>query len=213
MADYIVHRDSDYLEHHGILGQKWGVRRFQNPDGTLTQAGKERYRGEIGEQDRKNLDTVRNKFRRSYAAQASKNENGLLSYDQVRKAEKSLSGESGESIRSLANSKMFDFDDYYDEIDWKNKKRMAERPLAGRKALQAFYDALYDAVNKRDQMKAEFVNEALQKLDNVKKKDRELAEAYVHYIFKDMEEWMDEVSSNAGELNKFTVRSIADALK
>ena len=30
------------LYHHGILGQKWGVRRFQNPDGSLTAAGKRR---------------------------------------------------------------------------------------------------------------------------------------------------------------------------
>lgn len=28
------------LQHHGVLGQKWGVRRFQNRDGTLTSAGK-----------------------------------------------------------------------------------------------------------------------------------------------------------------------------
>ena len=31
-----------YLEHHGILGMKWGVRRFQNKDGSLTSAGKKR---------------------------------------------------------------------------------------------------------------------------------------------------------------------------
>ena len=33
----------DFLEHHGIIGQKWGVRRFQNLDGSYTLAGKERY--------------------------------------------------------------------------------------------------------------------------------------------------------------------------
>lgn len=36
----------NYIEHHGILGQKWGVRRFQNPDGSLTEAGKKRYLSE-----------------------------------------------------------------------------------------------------------------------------------------------------------------------
>lgn len=34
---------TDILAHHGILGQKWGVRRYQNEDGTLTPAGKKRY--------------------------------------------------------------------------------------------------------------------------------------------------------------------------
>ena len=33
----------NHLEHHGIIGMKWGVRRYQNKDGTLTNAGKTRY--------------------------------------------------------------------------------------------------------------------------------------------------------------------------
>ena len=33
---------SDYLYHHGIKGMQWGVRRYQNPDGSLTAAGKKR---------------------------------------------------------------------------------------------------------------------------------------------------------------------------
>lgn len=33
----------DYLVHYGIKGQQWGIRRFQNEDGTLTEEGKARY--------------------------------------------------------------------------------------------------------------------------------------------------------------------------
>lgn len=36
------------LYHHGIKGQKWGIRRYQNPDGSLTAKGIERYSGNKG---------------------------------------------------------------------------------------------------------------------------------------------------------------------
>lgn len=39
---------SGYLIHYGILGQKWGIRRFQNEDGTLTSAGRKRYFNDKG---------------------------------------------------------------------------------------------------------------------------------------------------------------------
>lgn len=36
-----------FLTHHGITGQKWGIRRFQNPDGSLTEEGKRRYQRDV----------------------------------------------------------------------------------------------------------------------------------------------------------------------
>ncbi len=35
-------RNADYIQHYGIKGMKWGVRRYQNKDGTLTAEGKKR---------------------------------------------------------------------------------------------------------------------------------------------------------------------------
>ena len=43
MPEYYFTKDELY--HHGIKGQKWGVRRFQNPDGSLTSEGMKRYGG------------------------------------------------------------------------------------------------------------------------------------------------------------------------
>ena len=42
---YIVREEDDdtELEHHGVKGQKWGIRRYQNPDGSLTEEGRQRY--------------------------------------------------------------------------------------------------------------------------------------------------------------------------
>ena len=34
--------DYNYIQHHGVKGQRWGVRRYQNADGSLTSAGKKR---------------------------------------------------------------------------------------------------------------------------------------------------------------------------
>ena len=44
---------TEYLYHSGVQGMKWGIRRYQNPDGTWTEAGKARYGKKAEKQARK----------------------------------------------------------------------------------------------------------------------------------------------------------------
>lgn len=46
------------LFHHGIKGQRWGVRRFQNKDGSLTDAGRKRYQDPYVESTREVVDSI-----------------------------------------------------------------------------------------------------------------------------------------------------------
>lgn len=59
-----IETDGEDIEHHGVKGQKWGRRRYQNPDGTLTELGKRRYqkaeaREEIKAQKKLDKETAR----------------------------------------------------------------------------------------------------------------------------------------------------------
>lgn len=52
------------LRHHGIKGQKWGVRRFQNSDGSLTAAGRKRY----GDGEGSSVEDYQNAIKKTKAA-------------------------------------------------------------------------------------------------------------------------------------------------
>ena len=65
--DYLVYSHSDELMHFGIKGMRWGVRRFQNPDGTRTAAGRKRYRDKPAFMSKR-------KYKKQLKAQAAKQE-------------------------------------------------------------------------------------------------------------------------------------------
>lgn len=66
---------TDSLTHHGIKGMHWGVRRYQNVDGSLTNAGKKKY----------SLNPVKRLKQKRQEKQKIKNEQRRL--QQIRKAE------------------------------------------------------------------------------------------------------------------------------
>lgn len=67
------------LTHHGILGQKWGVRRYQNQDGSLTAAGKKRLEQKDAKWARKNYEKITSKARKDVSKELDRYATDLLS--------------------------------------------------------------------------------------------------------------------------------------
>ena len=88
-----MHDTDNFLAHHGILGQKWGVRRYQNEDGSLTKAGKKHYEKLDAKWAKKNTDKITKKTQKkikkdlkAYNKELAKSPNYLNANGQVSKA-------------------------------------------------------------------------------------------------------------------------------
>lgn len=70
-----------YIEHHGILGQKWGIRRYQNPDGSLTAEGRARLERKIQKKDTRWAKRNYNKIYKKAYKSAKKDMNTYVKKD------------------------------------------------------------------------------------------------------------------------------------
>ena len=109
MHEYYITKDELY--HHGIKGQKWGERRFQNEDGSLTAAGRERY----GLSNLKSIVSTRQqkppKFSKvdgpseHKSKYSGENKPKLPSVDEIKRMKKN-SKEFKEAVKTITDSKM-----------------------------------------------------------------------------------------------------------
>lgn len=81
------------LYHWGIKGQKWGVRRYQNPDGSLTSAGRKRLEKADQKWAKKKSDKITAKAQKASSKELNKYANELLKLPNARKSNGKLSAQ------------------------------------------------------------------------------------------------------------------------
>lgn len=110
------------LQHHGIKRQKWGVRRFQNPDGSLTPAGIRRYR--------KNSEQIERELSGTVKKQATAED-----YDKALKRTKSI-GDDIDGMRKMNDDFRKSNDPNLERTIRKSTEKMSDKEL--QQAVQRF---------------------------------------------------------------------------
>ena len=194
---------NNVLEHHGILGQKWGVRRYQNKDGSLKPAGKSRYQNEDGSLTSEGK--KREQERNFKEAQKTQRRGYRSSYDRMedyQKSSKIVQERSKELINLAEKAKQLslDLEDFQSEeaetLAWKRATERAKKEIPG-----------YSTMSERDRYKmAEYY---VYDGDELKKAIKELNKNNPEYLSL-KKEYNQTISSYKEECKRITNEIIGD---
>lgn len=123
MSDYFIY--SDELQHHGVKGQRWGVRRYQNKDGSLTPRGKKRLA---------KLDAEREKL----VGKKSSSEGESKTTEQPKK--RTLSSMSNDELKAINERLMLE--NNYITFSTRNKELKPAQLTRGQKVAKFFSDKI-----------------------------------------------------------------------
>lgn len=198
----ILYPYNDELYHHGILNQKWGLRRFQNRDGSLTAAGRLRYAKNTEGKDARIAAAKEKKAAEKQARQEEK-----AAEKQARKEEKAAKQQAAQEKKAAEEKAR------QEKKAAKEKAQLEKTTTPRQRAKQMPYDELKQEVSR---LNLEKQYENLYKELNPQKKSlaKKLVDGAINTSYKSITNAANrELSSIMDEITTSAIRKVKDELK